>query len=81
MALDKFIIATAIPKIISDFVSLDEIGWYGSGFEGLRNEQLLLDAEADELQRHAKNLAEEHRLSRKWRNPAAPNLVRVFPLF
>ncbi|KAL2057772.1 hypothetical protein ABVK25_002156 [Lepraria finkii] len=49
--------------------------------EGFRNEQLLLDAEADELQRHAKNLAEEHRLSRKWRNPAGPNLVRVFPLF
>ena len=32
VALDNFIVATAIPKIISDFVSLDEIGWYGSGY-------------------------------------------------
>ena len=32
--------------------------------EGLRNKQLLLDAEADELQRHVKHLAEEHPFNR-----------------
>ncbi|PGH14665.1 hypothetical protein AJ80_05846 [Polytolypa hystricis UAMH7299] len=32
VALDMSIIATAIPKISNEFRSLDEIGWYGSGF-------------------------------------------------
>ncbi|KAF1815159.1 MFS transporter [Eremomyces bilateralis CBS 781.70] len=32
MALDNTIIATAIPKITTDFSSLDDIGWYGSSY-------------------------------------------------
>lgn len=32
MALDRTIIATAIPKMTDDFHSLDDIGWYGSAF-------------------------------------------------
>ncbi|KAH8202937.1 hypothetical protein TruAng_002883 [Truncatella angustata] len=32
VALDMSIIATAIPKITADFHSLDQVGWYGSGF-------------------------------------------------
>ena len=32
VALDNFIIATAIPQITSDFNSLADIGWYGSGY-------------------------------------------------
>jgi len=31
-ALDNTIIATAIPKITDDFNSLDDVGWYGSGY-------------------------------------------------
>ncbi|KAF7196370.1 MFS-type efflux pump MFS1 [Pseudocercospora fuligena] len=32
MALDRTIIATAIPSITDEFNSLDDIGWYGSAF-------------------------------------------------
>ncbi|PSN68221.1 MFS general substrate transporter, partial [Corynespora cassiicola Philippines] len=32
VALDNTIIATAIPKIIDDFKSLDDVGWYGSSY-------------------------------------------------
>ncbi|KAK5129720.1 hypothetical protein LTR08_002931 [Meristemomyces frigidus] len=32
VALDRTIIATAIPKMTDDFHSLDDIGWYGSAF-------------------------------------------------
>ena len=32
VALDRSIIATAIPKMTDDFHSLDDIGWYGSAF-------------------------------------------------
>ncbi|KAK1637090.1 putative MFS transporter [Colletotrichum phormii] len=32
VALDMSIIATAIPKITREFQSLDQVGWYGSGF-------------------------------------------------
>jgi len=32
VALDRTIIATAIPKITDDFNSLSDIGWYGSAF-------------------------------------------------
>ncbi|KAJ6443725.1 Major facilitator superfamily transporter [Purpureocillium lavendulum] len=32
VALDMSIIATAIPKITNEFHSLDQVGWYGSGF-------------------------------------------------
>ena len=32
VALDRTIIATAIPKITDDFSSLSDIGWYGSAF-------------------------------------------------
>ncbi|KAK5707030.1 hypothetical protein LTR17_021066 [Elasticomyces elasticus] len=32
IALDRTIIATAIPKITDEFHSLDDIGWYGSAF-------------------------------------------------
>ncbi|KAI9851820.1 MAG: hypothetical protein M1838_002678 [Thelocarpon superellum] len=32
VALDRTIIATAIPSITDDFHSLDDIGWYGSAF-------------------------------------------------
>ncbi|EAW11909.1 MDR family MFS transporter [Aspergillus clavatus NRRL 1] len=32
VALDMSIIATAIPKITREFGSLDQVGWYGSGF-------------------------------------------------
>ncbi|KAK6428144.1 MFS sugar transporter [Oleoguttula sp. CCFEE 5521] len=32
VALDRTIIATAIPKITDEFHSLDDIGWYGSAF-------------------------------------------------
>ncbi|KAK4544705.1 hypothetical protein LTR36_003954 [Oleoguttula mirabilis] len=32
IALDRTIIATAIPKMTDDFHSLDDIGWYGSAF-------------------------------------------------
>ncbi|KAF6820853.1 major facilitator superfamily transporter [Colletotrichum plurivorum] len=32
VALDMSIIATAIPKITQEFHSLDQVGWYGSGF-------------------------------------------------
>ncbi|KXX83200.1 putative HC-toxin efflux carrier TOXA [Madurella mycetomatis] len=32
VALDMSIIATAIPRITSEFQSLDQVGWYGSGF-------------------------------------------------
>ncbi|OCT50000.1 putative HC-toxin efflux carrier TOXA [Cladophialophora carrionii] len=32
VALDRTIIATAIPKITDQFHSLDDVGWYGSGF-------------------------------------------------
>ncbi|KAL2168882.1 hypothetical protein VTG60DRAFT_6717 [Thermothelomyces hinnuleus] len=32
VALDMSIMATAIPKITSEFHSLDQVGWYGSGF-------------------------------------------------
>lgn len=31
-ALDNTIIATAIPKITDDFNSLEDVGWYGSGY-------------------------------------------------
>lgn len=31
MALDNSIIATAIPHITDEFLSLDDVGWYGSG--------------------------------------------------
>ena len=32
VALDNTIISTAIPRITDEFQSLDDIGWYGSGF-------------------------------------------------
>ncbi|KAK5704814.1 hypothetical protein LTR17_021578 [Elasticomyces elasticus] len=32
VALDTTIVATAIPQITDDFGSLDDVGWYGSGF-------------------------------------------------
>ncbi|KAL9113975.1 MAG: hypothetical protein Q9227_002110 [Pyrenula ochraceoflavens] len=32
MALDESIIATAIPRITDHFDSLDDVGWYGSGY-------------------------------------------------
>ena len=32
VALDMTIVATAIPKITDQFHSLDQVGWYGSGF-------------------------------------------------
>ncbi|KAH8652184.1 major facilitator superfamily transporter [Xylariales sp. PMI_506] len=32
LALDRSIIATAIPKITSEFNSLDDVGWYGSAY-------------------------------------------------
>jgi hypothetical protein len=32
MALDATIIGTAVPKITSEFNSLDDIAWYGSGY-------------------------------------------------
>src|ERR1700760_657913 len=32
VALDRTIIATAIPRITDEFHSLDEVGWYGSSF-------------------------------------------------
>ncbi|KAK3625426.1 hypothetical protein LTR56_020429 [Elasticomyces elasticus] len=32
VALDTTIVATAIPQITDDFHSLDDVGWYGSGF-------------------------------------------------
>lgn len=32
VALDTSIISTAIPRITEDFHSLDDVGWYGSGF-------------------------------------------------
>ncbi|KAK8070069.1 MFS general substrate transporter [Apiospora phragmitis] len=32
MALDESIIATAIPRITDDFRSLNDVGWYGSGY-------------------------------------------------
>ncbi|TAQ84789.1 hypothetical protein B7494_g6895 [Chlorociboria aeruginascens] len=32
MALDNNIIATAIPRITTDFHSLDQVGWYGSAY-------------------------------------------------
>ncbi|KAK4953680.1 hypothetical protein LTR10_008283 [Elasticomyces elasticus] len=32
VALDTTIVATAIPRITDDFKSLDDVGWYGSGF-------------------------------------------------
>jgi MFS family permease len=32
VALDRTIIATAIPRITDEFHSLDEVGWYGSAF-------------------------------------------------
>lgn len=32
VSLDMTIVATAIPKIIDDFHSLDDVGWYGSAF-------------------------------------------------
>ena len=32
VALDRTIIATAIPKMTDDFHSIDDIGWYGSAF-------------------------------------------------
>ena len=31
-ALDNTIIATAIPRITDEFKSIDDIGWYGSGY-------------------------------------------------
>src|SRR6201996_626376 len=32
VALDTTIVATAIPRITDQFHSLDQVGWYGSGF-------------------------------------------------
>jgi MFS transporter, DHA2 family, glioxin efflux transporter len=32
VALDMTIVATAIPKITSDFASIEQVGWYGSAF-------------------------------------------------
>ncbi|KAF7560344.1 hypothetical protein G7046_g3799 [Stylonectria norvegica] len=32
VGLDRSIVATAIPKITSDFNSLDDVGWYGSAY-------------------------------------------------
>jgi hypothetical protein len=32
VALDMTIVATAIPRITDQFHSLDQVGWYGSGF-------------------------------------------------
>ncbi|KAK4539779.1 hypothetical protein LTR36_010367 [Oleoguttula mirabilis] len=32
VALDTSIVSTAIPRITDDFHSLDDVGWYGSGF-------------------------------------------------
>ncbi|KAL2272434.1 hypothetical protein FJTKL_06559 [Diaporthe vaccinii] len=32
VALDMSIIATAVPRITSDFSSMEDIGWYGSAF-------------------------------------------------
>ncbi|KAM0258570.1 hypothetical protein ACHAQJ_003741 [Trichoderma viride] len=32
VGLDRTIVATAIPKITSDFNSLDDVGWYGSAY-------------------------------------------------
>ncbi|PGG98474.1 hypothetical protein AJ80_09535 [Polytolypa hystricis UAMH7299] len=32
VALDRTIIATAIPRITDEFHSLDDVGWYGSGY-------------------------------------------------
>ena len=32
LALDQTIIATAIPKIIDQFASIQDIGWYGSSY-------------------------------------------------
>jgi MFS family permease len=32
IGLDQMIIATAIPKITSEFKSLDDVGWYGSAY-------------------------------------------------
>lgn len=32
VALDRTILATAVPKMTDDFHSLDDIGWYGSAF-------------------------------------------------
>ena len=32
MLLDTTIIVTAIPRITSDFYSLDDVGWYGSAY-------------------------------------------------
>jgi MFS transporter, DHA2 family, glioxin efflux transporter len=32
MDVGKTIIATAIPKVTSEFDSLDQVGWYGSAF-------------------------------------------------
>lgn len=32
MALDSTIIDTAVPSITTEFVALDDIAWYGSGY-------------------------------------------------
>src|ERR1700753_3167328 len=32
VALDRTILATAIPRITDEFHSLDQVGWYGSSF-------------------------------------------------
>jgi MFS family permease len=32
IGLDQMIVATAIPKITTEFKSLDDVGWYGSAY-------------------------------------------------